>query len=122
MVKVANRELAGKTVVASFRVEDQPWIRGGPGLVTVNEDGHVWVEIQNNSPVPRELPRMLAIGEIEECEIVCLMDEQKISSMRVKIADDDKKRRWTTQGQDGPLLRSQEERRGGRPAQSKGIL
>ncbi len=65
-VKVDDRSYAGRTVVASVAMSQYPWIRGGPVLTTVNENGDVWVEIGNSSPITRELQRMDQVGLAEE--------------------------------------------------------
>ena len=74
-VRVANQELAGKTVVASVALSGQPWIRGGPVLTEINENGDVWVEVWNASPSPREIPKNTTIGQLEECHVVCPIED-----------------------------------------------
>jgi hypothetical protein len=81
-VKIANQKLAGKSVVASVLMEAQPWIRGGPILTDVDDNGDAWVEVSNASPITRELNKWDQVGHAEEFEMVCGLDEdgQEISS------------------------------------------
>ena len=74
-MRIANKELAGRTVVASVNMNGQPWIRGGPVLTSVDENGDAWVEIYNASPIAREINKWDSVGLAEECEIVCKLDE-----------------------------------------------
>ena len=74
-IKVANPTLAGKTVIASVNVSGQPWIRGGPVLTKVDEHGDAWVEIYNASPITREINKWERVGQIEEIEMICRLED-----------------------------------------------
>jgi hypothetical protein len=41
----------------------------------VDENGDVWVEKGNSSSITRELNRMDQVGQIEECELICHLEE-----------------------------------------------
>ncbi len=77
-VRMSNQGWAGRTVVASIKMNEQPWIRGGPMLTDVDEHGDIWVEINNASPIQRELSRWDEVGHAEECEVICQLDEAKL--------------------------------------------
>ncbi len=68
MVKVDGTGMTNGTGVATIRIPEMPWIRGGPVLTNVEGPGQALVEIRNASPVPRELQRGSSVGTFEKID------------------------------------------------------
>ena len=54
--------------VATIRIPEMPWIRGGPVLTNVEGSCQALIEIRNASPVPRELLRGSSVGTFEKID------------------------------------------------------
>ncbi len=67
-VRVEGSTYPGITGIATVKVSDMPWIRGGPVLVEQDDTSQICMEIRNASPVPRELPRHCRIGIFERID------------------------------------------------------
>ena len=80
-VKVEGPYNLGTVGIATIRMSDMPWIRGGPVLTERDDAQQILMEIRNASPVPRELPRNCKIGIFETVDeenivpIECLQGE-----------------------------------------------
>ena len=61
--------------IATVKISDMPWIRGGPVLIENTPTRGATVEIRNASPVPRELPRNCKLGVFER------IDEENVMSV-----------------------------------------
>ena len=88
-VKVEGPYNLGTVGIATIRMSDMPWIRGGPVLTERDDAQQILMEIRNASPVPRELPRNCKIGIFETVDeenivpIECLQGEPEAEEAAV---------------------------------------
>jgi len=68
MVKVDGAKMSDGVGVATIRIPEMPWIRGGPVLTNVEGSCQALIEIRNASPVPRELLRGSSVGTFEKID------------------------------------------------------